>query len=160
MNDDQTVKPTIDPTTDQDDMANDPVNAGMTQSDDQTGTVPADQAGSGDSANTNPMSDQHKFMSDAAYKRAMDLSDMGDSDVPGDGDNANPAQGNLDDDPQTSDADEGEQAVSGSNPDPDSDDDIDVMNAQVGLKTDNMNYPKELNIAEEMDEAEEYKHTH
>jgi hypothetical protein len=133
----------------------------MTQSHgNQPGTLPPDEANSGESQDTEPISDQHRYMSDAAYKHAMALSDLGDTDDE-DPHNATPVNGNLDhDDPDTPPSIQGEESLSGSDPISGRDYDIDELNDQVGLATDDMNNPQPLDIASKLDEAEEYQRTH
>ena len=55
----------------------------------------------------------------------------------------------------------GEESVSGSEPAPDSDDDTLENEHQVGLKLDeDEEHPKELDIAGDIDRAEQYHRTH
>lgn len=55
----------------------------------------------------------------------------------------------------------GEYDESGSAPDPDSDDDVTEAAQDMGIGLDaDPEHPKELNIADDIDKAEEYQHTH
>lgn len=53
---------------------------------------------------------------------------------------------------------EGEESVSGHMPDPESDDSVDEQTRKVGLYGDTEEAPEEVDVAEEVEEAEQSRH--
>lgn len=147
MNRDQSTKKPLDPTANTDQFNTDTTGS--------TKYFPPDQNVPGQTHSDMP--GISKSMSRASYNEAVNQSSLSDSKAPGSPTPSSDDINSMTKPPHIV----GEQSISGDMPDPDSDDSVDAAANQMGIGlSNNTENPAELDIASDIDKAEEYNKTH